>query len=151
MFVLLGRLFVGAVLSASLLAGCAGGAAPTIPSSSIDLAALSRAQSDVEDFGQRKKLAQLYGEDFGRWIYLAQLYGEDLSVYRREGLTLHYFETLKQGVSSPQGTMATVNGWWYVANGGASNVLVYLSKKRGPQFQKDMTLNDPGNSRRMCT
>ncbi len=144
MFVLFGRLFVGAVLSVSLLSGCAGGAAPGIPSSSVDLAALSRAPSDVEDFGHRKNLAQLYGEDFGRWIYLAQLYGEDLSVYRRVGLTLHYVETLKQGVSSPQGTMATVNGWWYVANGGASNVLVYLSKKRGPQFQKDMTLNDPG-------
>ena len=75
---------------------------------------------------------------------MAQLYGEDLSVYRRVGLTLHYVETLKQGVSSPQGTMATVNGWWYVANGGASNVLVYLSKKQGPQIKKDMTLNDPG-------
>ncbi len=144
MFTFLGRLFAGAVLTVSLLAGCAGGAAPNIPSSSVDLASLSRAQSDVRDFGHWRNLAQLYGEDFRRWIYLAQLYGEDLSVYRRVGLTLHYVETLKQGVSSPQGTMATVNGWWYVANGGASNVLVYLSKKQGPQIKKDMTLNDPG-------
>ena len=130
MFTLSGRLFVGATLSVSLLYGCANSAAPSIPSSSVDVTRLSHQEPN--------------GSIFGKWMYLAQLYGEDLLVYRRMKFTLTLVETLTQGVSSPQGTMATVNGWWYVANGGASNVLVYQSKREGPQRRKDMTLNDPG-------
>jgi len=125
-FTLFGRLLVGAILSVSLLSGCAGGAAPSIPSSSIDLASLSRVQPDIHPFG--------------RWMYLAQLYGEDLIIYRRIGFTLQPFKTLTQGVVSPQGTVATPDGWWYVANG--VGVLVYRSTHHGPIAKTP--LNDPG-------
>ncbi len=130
MFAFSGRLCAGALLTVSLLYGCAGGAAPSIPSNAVDLTSLSHPQPNTLMFG--------------KWMYLAQLYGEDLIVYRRKGFTLKYVETLKQGVSSPQGTIATVDGWWYVANGGNSNVLVYRSRDRGPEREPRMTLNDPG-------
>jgi DNA-binding beta-propeller fold protein YncE len=64
-------------------------------------------------------------------MYSAQLYGEDLSVYKRVGLNLTFYKSF-DGVSAPQGTEATPNGWWYVANSGASNVLVFKSTKSGP-------------------
>jgi DNA-binding beta-propeller fold protein YncE len=67
------------------------------------------------------------------WIYTAQLYGDDLEVYEQNGgPSLTFFESLTQGLSAPQGTVATINGWLYVANGGRSNVLIYRSKKQGP-------------------
>jgi hypothetical protein len=125
-FTLFGRLFVGAALTVSLLCGCANGAAPSIPSTSVDLGSLSRSQPDVLPFG--------------KWMYLAQWYGEDLIIYKRVGLSLQYDETLKHGVSAPQGTVATPDGWWYVANG--AGVLVYRSTRGGPIAHEP--LNDPG-------
>lgn len=68
----------------------------------------------------------------GKWIYTAQLYGNDAGVYRRNGFTLQFLELLTIGLSAPQGTIATPSGWWYVANGGHSNVLVYRTKQHGP-------------------
>lgn len=130
MFTLHCRLFAGALLSVSLLCDCAGGTSTAIPSNSVDLAALSSSQPDARMFG--------------KWVYLAQLYGEDLVIYRRVGISLQYDTTLKQGVVAPQGTIATINGWWYVANGGAANVLVYRSSERGPSRKPVTTLNDPG-------
>jgi len=70
---------------------------------------------------------------FGEWMYMAQLYGEDLGVYRRKRLRLIYVETLSDGISAPQGAVATHSGWLYVANGGRSNVLVYKSTHHGPK------------------
>jgi len=121
-----GRLFAGAVLSVSLLASCSGGSPPTMPAGSVDLSSLSSPQPDVRMFG--------------KWMYLAQFYGEDLIIYKRVGLTLKFAGTLKRGVSSPQGSVVTPNGWWYVANG--VNVLLYKSTSKGPQ--RDKPLNDPG-------
>ncbi|HEV3092041.1 MAG TPA: hypothetical protein VGX91_11445 [Candidatus Cybelea sp.] len=68
-------------------------------------------------------------------LYGAILYGHDLNVYSTgsSGSGLQYQCTLTQGVEDPNGTIATVNGWWYVANGGGENVLVYQTKKSGPQ------------------
>jgi DNA-binding beta-propeller fold protein YncE len=79
----------------------------------------------------------------GHWIYLAQLYGNDLGVYRQGHGGITFFETLTQGVSQPQGTVATPTGWWYVANGGDSNVLVYRSKRSGP-VPASANLDDAG-------
>jgi DNA-binding beta-propeller fold protein YncE len=79
----------------------------------------------------------------GHWIYTAQLYGDDLGVYRKNGTTLSFFESLiDDRISQPQGTVATVNGWWYVANGGDSNVLIYKTTNKGPVYQS--VLHDPG-------
>jgi hypothetical protein len=121
-----GRLFAGSVLSVGILAACAGSTAPSIPPSSLDPSSIT-SQDRPSRF-------------FGKWMYLAQFYGEDLAVYKRANDSLQYDETITQGVSSPQGTVATPNGWWYVANG--VNVLVYRSTSRGPIA--DQPLNDPG-------
>ena len=128
MFRTFAHLFVGAVLSVSILCACAGGATPAVPSSSVDASGPSSLQPNVKMFG--------------KWMYLAQLYGEDLAIYKRVGLTLQYDETLgaTDGVVAPQGTVATSNGWWYVANG--TNVLVYRSTSKGPVAATP--LNDPG-------
>jgi hypothetical protein len=67
-----------------------------------------------------------------QFIYTAQLYGNDGKVYRRKKRSITYLETLTQGFSAPQGTVATSNGWWYVANAGDSNVLIYRSTNKGP-------------------
>jgi DNA-binding beta-propeller fold protein YncE len=66
------------------------------------------------------------------WVYTAQLYGNDAKVYQHDGSALTLVETLTSGLSAPQGTVATINGWWYVANGGHANVLIYRSTNRGP-------------------
>jgi DNA-binding beta-propeller fold protein YncE len=80
---------------------------------------------------------------FGKWIYTAHLYGNDLEIYQQNGLSLTFFETLTSGVSQPQGTVATVNGWWYVANAGHANVLIYKSTVNGPVGPSG-TLDDSG-------
>lgn len=90
--------------------------------------------------------AQHYGND--SFIYTAQLYGNDLKVYKRSGTKLAYVETLTSGIAAPAGTVATVNGWWYVANGGDSNVVIYQTGKSGPTGpvgQLDDSGQDPVN------
>lgn len=113
----LGRYAFSAIGFASLLYGCAGSAAAP-PVSSVSLL--------------QAPAGQFYGEDLGKFIYTAQFYGEDLGVYKQKGLSLTFVKTLTQGVSSPQGTMATPSGLWYVANGGHANVLVYRTKRHSP-------------------
>ncbi|MGB8907518.1 MAG: hypothetical protein WCC84_02090 [Candidatus Cybelea sp.] len=83
--------------------------------------------------------ANFYGND----VYTAQPFGNDLSVYRRKGLSLKLLETLTVGVSAPQGTVTTPSGWWYVANSGDANVLIYQSARRGPKGPV-ATLDDSG-------
>ena len=65
------------------------------------------------------------------WMYTAQLYGNDAQIYKRSGSTLKPYETLT-GFSAPSGTVSTVNGWWYIANGGASNIVIYRTTNDGP-------------------
>ncbi len=67
-----------------------------------------------------------------KWIYTAQLYGNDAGVYRKNNLKIRFVRDLTVGLSAPQGTVATPDGWWYVANGGHSNVLIYRTKAHGP-------------------
>ncbi len=91
----------------------------TPPSASVNLSQLVRSSPD--EF------------NFGKWMYTAQYYGEDLSIYKRVGLSITIYKTLHDSdIASPLGTVATPNGWWYVANGGHSNVLVYRSRSDGP-------------------
>ena len=90
--------------------------------------------------------AQHFGNDYYRFVYTAQFFGNDLGIYKRSGSSLTPYETLTQGVSAPQGTVTTMNGWWYVANGGDSNVLVYRTKKHGPTKSPVATLEDYGQA-----
>lgn len=118
---------LGALLLATLLQGCGLAPGGNEPSGSLPLArALSIPRTLVPS--EKSDVRSL-----GVWIYTAQLYGEDLAIYRRRGLTLTFYGSFGNDVSAPQGTDATVNGWWYVANGGDSNVLVYKSTNHGPR------------------
>lgn len=81
----------------------------------------------------------------GKWIYTAQLYHHDAAVYQQVGTSLVYVETLNYmfGFSSPQGTVSTPNGMWYVANAGHSNVLIFKTTVNGPTGPTG-TLDDAG-------
>lgn len=133
-----GKFVVAAFASAALLAGCSDGSPGGMPQGAV--------QQLVTN--PRSVVAEVSNDDgaaskTGSWIYLAQFYDHDLSVYHRSGLSLTYKESLTQGVSGPLGTVTTVNGWWYVANSGHSNVLIYRTKKSGPVGPKD-SLDDYG-------
>lgn len=119
----------GTVILASLLSGCGGSAVSpaTAPGSAL-------ANIPV------RHDANHYGNDI---MYASQFLNNDLSVYARKGFTITLTQIITQGVSGPEGMMSTVNGWWYVANGGDSNVLIYQTKKKkGPVSEG--TLNDYG-------
>ena len=55
---------------------------------------------------------------------------------RRNSYKLKPYETLTSGFSAPMGTMTTPDGWWYIANSGDSNVLVYRTTRTGPPGPK---------------
>jgi hypothetical protein len=129
------RLFaVGVFLFAALLGGCA--------TSSVSPGGPG---VDPDRWSQIGPAAQLYGND--KLMFTAQLYGNDLAVYREQqkgqGIALKFVETLAKGVSAPEGMKTTINGWWYVANGGDSNVLIYRTHHKGPKGPVG-TLDDPG-------
>lgn len=87
-----------------------------------------------------KPNAQHYGDDV---VYSSQPYDNNATVYKRKGDSLTPLETLTSGIAAPQGTVATPSGWWYLANGGNSNVLIYRTTKKGPKGPVG-TLNDSG-------
>ncbi len=125
------------VLSIALLSGCGGGSfAAAQPSNagstsvpSLALPSVQRVLAVAARPGSPPRQAPVKANS---WMYTAQLYGNDSSVYERNGNSLSWFEDLYTGLSSPQGTMTTPNGWWYVANGGHSNVVYYKTTKAGP-------------------
>lgn len=83
-----------------------------------------------------------YGNDF---MYSSQPANNEVVVYKRKnkGYTLTPYETLTSGFSKPMGMVTTPDGRWYVANSGASDVLVYRSTRSGPKGPK-ATLRDDG-------
>jgi hypothetical protein len=120
----------------ALLAGC-GGSSPVPPPQSAAQTSALLSQTVKRD-------AQHYGNDI--FIYTAQLYGNDVSVYKRSGFSLTLDETIYAGFLAPQGTVTTSNGWWYIANSGYSNVLVYKTTKQGPVAYPSETLTDYGQT-----
>ncbi|HEX3458091.1 MAG TPA: hypothetical protein VHR97_09075 [Candidatus Baltobacteraceae bacterium] len=96
--------------------------------------------------GPSQTLAQpathFYGNDF---MYSSQPASNEVVVYKRKkkSYTLTPYETLTSGFSKPMGMVTTPDGRWYVANSGASNVLVYRSTRSGPKGPK-ATLRDDG-------
>lgn len=115
----------------------------------IVLAASGCAQSfpgGQSDFASAPTLAQpathFYGNDI---MYSSQPSSNEVVVYKRKknSYTLKQYETLKSGFSKPMGMMTTPDGHWYVANSGASNVLLFRTTRRGPEGPK-ATLADDG-------
>jgi|SRR5581483_5769200 len=86
--------------------------------------------------------AHFYGYDL---VYASQPAGNDIVVYKRKknGLELTLLETFSAGLSAPMGMVATPNGRLYVANSGASDVLVYRTTRHGP-LGPNATLDDAG-------
>lgn len=125
------RRSAGVLMLLAILSGCGGATTSATPS----LASASILPDKNAKGGGGKGGS-------GGFIFTVQLYGNDATVYSRNGLSLNYQESI-QGLSSPQGTRATNQGWWYIANGTAQNVLVYRAKKnKDPKYST--TLNDYG-------
>ncbi len=121
---LIGRLTLSAIFALGLLSGCTASSRQMPTTSAL---ALSKTLAAKPPQAFEPGLAP------GGMMFTAQLYGNDVGVYRRMRLDLKYFETISNGVSGPQGMVATENGWLYVANGGHSNVLIYRTTNHGPK------------------
>ncbi len=124
------RRTVSILTAVALLAGCSGG--PATPP--------QRLANPSSVFGPLSPDAQFYGYDD---VYSAQTLANTATVYKRKGLTLTPVQTLSVGIAAPQGTVATPTGWWYLANAGAADVLVYRSTRKGP-IGPVRTLDDGG-------
>jgi DNA-binding beta-propeller fold protein YncE len=131
MFSFTARPFMRGLAFVVVLSGCADGS-PSAPAPS-SFATPSQLAGPA---------AHLYGNDF---MYSSQPSGNQVAVYKRKdnGTTLKSYETLTYGVSTPMGMVATPAGRLYVANSGDSNVLVYRTKRTGPQGP-EATLHDDG-------
>ncbi len=113
------RVIIAGPLLAALLCACGGGPTASTPQlSSLDVRSALKVRPDA-------------GGNFGRWVYTAQLYDHDLQIYERNGNSITFF-TSYDGFAGPLGTKATPNGWWYTAESGKSDVIIYKSKKSGP-------------------
>jgi hypothetical protein len=118
----------------TLLYGCGGGSPALMQQVPINTALLT---------APIKPDAQHYGDDL--FIYTAQFYGDDASVYKRSGFNLQKVLDI-YGFLMPNGTVTTPNGWWYLTNGGGSDVLVYKTMKSGPKPFPSDTLTDYGEN-----
>jgi DNA-binding beta-propeller fold protein YncE len=89
--------------------------------------------------------AQHYGND---WMYSTTPGSGDATVYHRKGSKLKYDKSFSVNLSTPEGSVATRSGWWYVTNnaGGLSNVLVYRSTRKGPNGPIGTPLDDSGET-----
>lgn len=115
----------------ALLSGCGGGSA--VPSQVTNAVTVSSAPVRPD--------ANHYGEDF---MISSQPFGNDLTVYKRSGYNIMKDITVTYGISDPRGMVTTTNGWWYVTNGGHSNVLVYRIKKKKIPLYPSSTEDDYG-------
>lgn len=86
--------------------------------------------------------AQHYGND---WMYSTTPGNGDASVYHKKGSNLKYDKSFSVDLSSPEGSVVTRSGWWYLANAGDADVLVYQSTPKGPNGPIGTPLDDSGN------
>ena len=121
-----GRYLACGFVSVAMLAGCGANTAPAAGQAGsaqqllIDPASVAR-DTTMPPVSPKQS----------SFMYTAQLYGHDVKIYQRNGLGLTYLKTIAgKGLSQPQGTVTTPNGWWYVANGSAANVLIFKTTKR---------------------
>lgn len=112
------------------LAGCATGSS-TPALRAVSSAGLAGIRPDAQHFGND-------------WMYSTSPGANEATVYQRKGTSLKYHQTLSLDISSPEGSVVTRSGWWYVANGGDSNVLIYRSTSKGPTGPIGSPLDDSG-------
>jgi hypothetical protein len=148
MFVRIASWFsIGTLGLLAVLSGCGSGSNTSVPSPA-NVGAPAQVAGAFPDNNGKGHGGSCNGKDGGSkgggskgsgggLIYTAQLYGHDLNVYSSKGsgsgFKLTYLCSLTGGVVDPEGTVTTVNGWWYVANGAGNNVLIYRTKHSGPQ------------------
>jgi hypothetical protein len=116
----------------TVLSGCNNGSSAGVPSPANGGAPVSPAGASPDNNGKG------HGGNCGKGgganlTYTVQLFGNDVKVYSGSGSGFTLKCTLTQGLVEPDGTVATPNGWVYVANEGASNVLVYQTKHGMPK------------------
>jgi hypothetical protein len=134
----MGRYVIGVLASVALLGGCSAGSPGGIPQGLAQ-----RMLADPHAIAADEGNDGVPVSTTGLWMYTAQFYEHDLGVYHRRGLSLRFDKPLTKGVSGPLGTVTTPDGWWYVANSGHSNVLVYRTTRHGPVGPSD-SLDDYG-------
>ena len=123
------RRSIETIVAVACLAGCSAGPLAAPPGSASQ-AVLAAFRPD----------AQFYGNDF---VYTTHPDGNDVTVYARKGLSLTFLDTLSLDVAAPQGIVATPSSWFYLANSGDSNILIYRSTRQGPKGPR-ATLDDSG-------
>lgn len=130
MFSFTARPFIRGLAFVVVLSGCTNGSPGTPPSSFVATRPVAG------------PAAHLYGNDF---MYSSLPSGDQIDVYKRKdgNLTLKSYETLTYGLATPMGMVATPAGKLYVANSSGSNVLVYRTRRTGPQGP-EATLHDGG-------
>jgi hypothetical protein len=102
------------------VSGCGQGAPPT-PTQPYVAAGPTIVRRDVH----------FYGND---WMYSSQPSANEVVVYKRKrNNTLQHYATMTSGFSAPMGMVTAPDGLWYIANSGASNVLVYRTTRKGPK------------------
>jgi DNA-binding beta-propeller fold protein YncE len=113
---------IGTLTLLTILTGCNNGSSASVPSPAFP---------DNNGKGHGGNCGKGGGGD--SLTFTAQLYGNDVKVYSGSGSGFMLECTLTQGLMEPDGIVATPNGWVYVANEGASNVLVYRAKHGMPK------------------
>jgi len=123
---------LGTLALLTVLSGCNSGSSAGVPSPAKGAAPVSMAGASPDNNG--KGHGGKCGKGGGSSLsYTAQLFGDDVKVYSGSGSGFMLECTLTQGLMEPDGIVATPNGWVYVANEGASNVLVYQTKHGMPK------------------
>jgi hypothetical protein len=145
MFVRIASQFsIGTLGLLAVLSGCGNGSSTNVPSAAnlgtpVSMAGALPDSNGKGRGGQCKGNFTKGGGSKGSTgiMYTAQMYGHDVKVYSVSGsgtgLQLSYKCDVTNGVDQPDGSVSTVNGWLYVANGDGNDVLVYRTKHGLPQ------------------
>ncbi|HLY03154.1 MAG TPA: hypothetical protein VKR56_11755 [Candidatus Cybelea sp.] len=137
------RFLIGTLGLLGVLSGCVNGSNTGVPSAANLGRPISMTGAFHDNNGKGHGGGQKCKGNFtkgggskggGSIIYTTQMYGHDVKVYNvggTQGLSFSCY--VSNGVDAPDGTVATVNGWLYVANGNGNDVLVYRTKHGMPQ------------------
>lgn len=153
-----GSLSIGSVALLAVVSGCGNGSSTSVPSAANLGTPVSMVGAQPDNNGHGKGGGGECKGNFskgggggskgggGSVIYTAQAYGHDVKVYSVGSGGLTYNCYVNNGVDEPDGSVATVNGWLYVANGNGNDVLVYRTKHGLPQGPATLTdANFPTN------
>ncbi len=162
---------LGAAAAIAALAGCSGGASAVNPlvggntASQAGRTVSPMSVSRVPNVMNPSKLALIrpstvqpkawMSKDLSAsdtLLYVSQFYSSDIQVYQQTGTNQSPVGTITNGVINPQGMWVTPNGWLYVANTGASDILVFRKGHLNPietladpnEFPVDVTVDGAG-------